>query len=241
MAYDLDTAASYHALYSTIAEGQVPAGRSPVFLNYHRAVLFPAMARRGADLVACLGLQPSDKILLVGCGFGWTIEGLIALGYTDSWGTDISAWIQSAKATSERPDIETAVAAVGLDPYSGEGLALVEEIGGRHGFTRSLVPTRIIDEHGGNTGSRNRIISAIGGTPDWVIMEDIAPCLTDSENLSLVGNMKALSATNFAHLCTVAEEIGQAGSTLNWKSQGSWATFFGNDTVVSTRDYSRVN
>lgn len=48
---------------------------------------------------AGLGFQPSADVLVVGCGFGWTLEEMIAAGLNRAWGTDISPWIQSAKAT----------------------------------------------------------------------------------------------------------------------------------------------
>lgn len=46
-----------------------------------------------------LGFQPSADVLVVGCGFGWTLEEMIAAGLNRAWGTDISPFIQASKAT----------------------------------------------------------------------------------------------------------------------------------------------
>lgn len=44
------------------------------------------------------GFTPGKYVLVVGCGFGWSIEYAIdEWGHTRIWGTDISSWIQSNK------------------------------------------------------------------------------------------------------------------------------------------------
>lgn len=44
---------------------------------------------------------PSDNILIVGCGFGWTIEvARDEFGHQRTWGTDISPFIQANKTAS---------------------------------------------------------------------------------------------------------------------------------------------
>ena len=40
----------------------------------------------------------ASTILVVGCGYGWGVEVLRGLGYTNAWGTDISPHIQATKA-----------------------------------------------------------------------------------------------------------------------------------------------
>lgn len=40
-------------------------------------------------------ISTNDDILVVGCGFGWLVEVLVNLGYTNTWGTEISTVIQS--------------------------------------------------------------------------------------------------------------------------------------------------
>lgn len=46
-----------------------------------------------------LGFVPASDVLVVGCGFGWTLEEMIAAGLNRAWGTDISPFIQASKAT----------------------------------------------------------------------------------------------------------------------------------------------
>ena len=40
----------------------------------------------------------NSDILVVGCGFGYTMEVMLDLGATSVWGTDISPFIQANKA-----------------------------------------------------------------------------------------------------------------------------------------------
>ena len=47
------------------------------------------------DLLELAGVQKSDRVLIVGCGFGYLIEEALSRGYENVWGTDISTWIQS--------------------------------------------------------------------------------------------------------------------------------------------------
>lgn len=48
---------------------------------------------------AGLGFTPAADVLVVGCGFGWTLEEMINAGLNRAWGTDISPFIQASKAT----------------------------------------------------------------------------------------------------------------------------------------------
>lgn len=51
--------------------------------------------------------NPASYVLVVGCGFGWIIETIVdEFSHTRIWGTDISAWIHSEKATHARADID---------------------------------------------------------------------------------------------------------------------------------------
>lgn len=47
---------------------------------------------------AGLGFQPSADVLVVGCGFGWTLEEMQNAGLNRAWGTDISPYIQADKS-----------------------------------------------------------------------------------------------------------------------------------------------
>lgn len=54
---------------------------------------------------AGLGFTPAADVLIVGCGFGWTLQQAITAGLNRAWGTDISPYIQSAKTVeSDIPD-----------------------------------------------------------------------------------------------------------------------------------------
>ena len=52
-----------------------------------------------------LNLSFGSSILLVGCGFGYTMEEAKALGVNKIWGADTSPYIQANKATQSAPEI----------------------------------------------------------------------------------------------------------------------------------------
>lgn len=50
--------------------------------------------------------NPGTNVLIVGCGFGWTIEVAIdEFGHNRIWGVDTSSWIQTSKFTHSRGDV----------------------------------------------------------------------------------------------------------------------------------------
>ena len=82
---------------------------NPQFQTYqasYRAVLLGADKHVWQDRLnqlnlkfAGLGFQPSADVLVVGCGFGWTLEEMRNAGLNRAWGTDISPFIQASKTT----------------------------------------------------------------------------------------------------------------------------------------------
>lgn len=186
----------------------VPAARPEVRLHYNRAVLLPWCRRRAARLVTTLGLRPGDKVVIVGAAFGWTVEELRARGI-DAIGTDTSAWVHSVKDTSERPEIEDAVRAVGVDPASPDGAALVDRIVGDDG-PRCRVT--VMDADVALLDHRLLVIAALGGTPSWVISESVLESLTDDEARALSDGMNALG-TNAAHV-VLPPHVDRVGALL---------------------------
>lgn len=72
-------------------------------------------ARRRDHLIA-LGIQPADRILCVGGGFGFLIERFHAAGYPNCWGIENSSWIN----TNRRANIDDSVLWV-EDDFTGGG------------------------------------------------------------------------------------------------------------------------
>lgn len=49
------------------------------------------------DRLVALGVQPGDRVLVVGCGFGYLIDRFHAAGFPLVWGIDNSEWIDARK------------------------------------------------------------------------------------------------------------------------------------------------
>lgn len=55
----------------------------------------PALKR--AQRLVALGVQPSDRVLIVGSGMGYMIKAMHDLGRTNTWGLDSSSYINSKR------------------------------------------------------------------------------------------------------------------------------------------------
>lgn len=104
----------WDAAYSIVINGEE--------LHYERRAKEYVMGPT-ADLLRAalesLGLQRTDRIAFIGCGFAWTGESFAAAGYTNIVNVDKSDWINSSKQ-------EHAVLPIlNADVLTQEGLALV--------------------------------------------------------------------------------------------------------------------
>jgi SAM-dependent methyltransferase len=189
-------------------------------LHYNRYVLYPEMLRRAQKLIEILGLTLADRILIVGCGFGWTAEALAGMGYTVV-GTDVSAYIQGNKTLSEDSDINTAITAVGLSPTSGEGLSHFNRLKGDGTRTRASV----LNEDSSTASSRNRVKNILG-TPTIAITEDLVTSLTDAECAVLQTNIVKYSGT--MRVCHFVTEFANSAPPFNFNSKSleDWKLLF---------------
>lgn len=73
-----------------------PNTREEIRLHYERAALWPDMVRRAGFFAQHFGLTSTSRVLLVGAGFGWTVEALGNLGVR-AIGTDTSPYVQANK------------------------------------------------------------------------------------------------------------------------------------------------
>lgn len=212
-----------------------PNTREGITLHYHRYVLYPEMVRRAQAFVDLLGLTFSDRILLVGCGFGWTAEALAGMGYTVI-GTDISNYIQGNKSLSEDSDISAAIQAVGLDPASGTGLTHFNRLRGDGVRTRATV----LNEDSGSNQSRNRVKNALGSNPTIAITEDIVTSLSDSECATLQTNILKYAAG--LRVCHFVTEFANPNAPFffNSKSITEWKAMFPTATIIADGYVYRV-
>lgn len=89
------------------------------------------------QLESHFSIKRTDRILVIGCGFGYLIEAMMDLKFQNCWGIDNSKWIHANRATESRADVP--ILEIGI---LDEGLLthLVD-------LTGSVVFDWVIDEH----------------------------------------------------------------------------------------------
>ena len=218
----------YDLAYESDAEPEGhPNTRPGIRLHYNRYVLYPEMLRRAQALVQIMGITTADRVLIVGCGFGWTAEAMAGLGYTVV-GTDVSSYIQGSKDLSEDSDISSAITAVGLDPTAGEGLVHFNRLKGDGVRTRA----KVLNEDSLSTRSRNTVKRELGD-PTVAITEDLVTSLSDSECAVLQSEIvKYASGIRVCHFLTEFANPN-APFFFNSKSIGDWKAIFPTATIVA--------
>lgn len=224
LAYDFDAEPDGH-----------PNTRGPIRLHYHRYVLFPEMLRRAQFFISQFGLTAASSVLVVGCGFGWTVEALNALGIP-AVGTDVSAYIQGNKSLSEDSDISSAITAVGLNPTTGEGLAHFNRLRGSGVRTAAS----ILNEDSTTVKSRNAVKQALNGSITLIITEDILTSLTDAECAALQNNIVKYGVT--IPICHFVTEFANPNPPFNFNSHSlaEWKALFPTATIVADGYIYRV-
>ena len=210
-----------------------PNTRPGIKLHYNRYVLYPEMLRRAQFFIQHFGLTAADRVLVVGAGFGWTVEALVDLGI-EAIGADVSAYIQNAKGTSEDAEVAEAITAVGLNPASGEGLLHFNRL-------RSTQRTNaiILNEDSSNNASRNRVKRAFSSDPTLIITEDLVTSLSDTECLQLQNLIVAYATQRICHFVTEFANP-DAPFFFNSKSLAEWKVLFPTSTIVADGHVYRV-
>lgn len=237
MAFDSSKAGfdKYYGYHSEKAAGIVYAGEppytpprtAPIRLGYtewrvangaHRGYGARQLA---ADMKVAIGLD-NAPVALIGAGFAYTAEGLVAAGTQAVVGTDISTWIQSAKDTSEEQDIRDYCAASGIDPdvhmlLCREGTPNAQFLDGKWrirpldwylprgtGVARAAQWLTITDEDGSTNGSRGRIKNQLrditgsltGDDIHHIITEEVLNSLDDPDAANLIDWMQQAATQN---------------------------------------------
>ncbi len=205
-----------------------PNTRDFIRLHYHRYVLFPEMLKRAKFFIQQFGLTAASRVLVVGCGFGWTVEALSSLGIP-AVGTDLSAYIQGNKTLTEDGDIDAAIRLVGLDPTNGEGLTHFNRL--RGGGIRTLAS--ILNEDSTTAASRNRVKLAFDSTISLIITEDLVTSLTDAENAALQTNIVKYGST--IPICHFLTEFANPNPPFNFNSKSidQWKLVFPTATIIA--------
>ena len=206
-----------------------PNTRPAIRLHYHRYVLYPEMLRRAQFFISQFGLTSADKVLVVGAGFGWTVEALNDLGI-ETVGTDVSQYIQGNKGTSEDAEISDAISLTGMNPANGEGLVHFNRLRGAGG---ARCKATVLNEDSSNNASRNRVKRALtNGSFTLVITEDLVTSLTDSECATVQGFIENYQALRICHFVTEFANPN-APFFFNSKSIGEWKATFPTSTIVA--------
>ena len=180
---DFDSQETWNQLYRCEIDGEI--------LGYERKAKPGIIGLDAEKLGNALNLQPGQRILLVGGGYGFVQEDLEQVGLGPIVTTDISAHIQGTK--SENATVE------------------------------------IYNESALTFESRGRIQALFEGPIDVVITEDVLPCLSDAECISLSMALNEL-CEDVVHWVSPLSP-GSVGS-LNWKSLEDWKDFLPNDRFV---------
>ncbi len=217
-----------------------PNTRDEVRLHYHRSIKRPDADIHAARLATALGwTPPGPTIVIVGSGFGWTVEALEDLGFDRVVGIDVSSYINDNHDGTEEAEIEAEIAAVGLDPATGRGA----ELKARHfdGGNRGRSSRGVKNEDGRTPGSRRRIRIALGldgntGVVDWGVSESVLESLDDAEAIEAADWGHQYSA-NVAHFVHTLRPDGNQDAGFNWKTLEDWKLLLPTDTFVEATTY----
>jgi hypothetical protein len=233
---NFETKADFDDAYRIGAEPNGhPNTRPEIKLHYNRKVIRPIALRNVTNLIRVLSLVPTNAIVLVGVGFGWSIEVFLSLGFSRVIGTDTSLYIQGSKFLSEETDLRFAISAVGLDPDRGEGNSLLNSF--LDGGSRTTEAARVLSEDLSTESSRNTIKSTLPIVPNWVITENVLSTLSDVEAVGLSNRLHLLDTNiKVAHLDTTIKPSGQ-DPRYNWKTLDDWSLLLPNDIFIDNSDF----
>jgi len=211
-------------------------------LHYHWFNILQWQASSYAPrLYNLLGLQPNQGVVIVGCGFNATGEGLANLGVRVI-GVDLSTYINAEKGNTEEADIRAACLAVGVNPDTDfiigpSGRADVNPLdmflrGGRSN-PQPRGYGQILQEEMRVRGSRNSVINAFnaqypGVNIRYIITEEVLNSITDNE-AGLVCSYAQSAAQEWGstviHMLSPFQEGATQDPSLNWKTYGAWRTW----------------
>ena len=165
--------------------------RRSVTVAYIRKFIEPYIQSRRDTLIDLLPIRERDRVVMVGCGFGWGTEYLIEKTGCDAVGTDISDWIQSEKNNDESDEIMEEIVKVGLLAGSERAKQVLEFC--LTPGTRAKSP--VLNEHLLTSKSKARLCAAFAGElPTWLITEDMIQEKSDTEIVAWGGLMSPFRA-----------------------------------------------
>lgn len=192
---------------------------------YVRSLYYPSHQRVAQNFVRILGLTGADQVVVMGAGWGWTVEALVELGI-EAAGTDPSPYIQTRKTDDENADVDDRITAVGLSPGSGYG-AVVKGLFPLTGQPKTRA--EVANEDLSNAGSRGRVRRLFASNRVTVaISELVLDTLTDAEITDVIGRVAAVDPSNLRLIChylATAEHGANTRFPHNVKTRDEWRSF----------------
>lgn len=206
-------------------------------LNFDAPVLREPYRNVMANIVQALGWNGTERVVVVGCGFGWGLGWLLDNGF-NAVGIETSQYIHDNKETDPVSEISSKLAAQGISPSSPAGQAVLSDIGASIKVDENVKP-RLLNESGSTNQSRNNIRKTLGNLdPTHALTENVMSVLSDQDALVL-NNVCGQIAPNVAHYinCLVGDEAYGWREGDNWKTVQDWKTFLSPSIVVANRNY----
>ena len=206
---------------------------NPLRTHYHNFILKDSAGFRMQNLVTKLNIVTGSRIVVIGAGFGWSVEWLNANGYI-AIAVDPNQYLIGKAPTSEEFEIATLIEAKGgdinahrIDPTDKIEKPILDILVRQDGKRTSET---LIDEDLKKVNSRKAIHSAIGKNMDYVITENMLSTLSDAELIDVADNLdkfkKLQSGVPIIHLDTWTDE--SQDPDYNWKTGVEWRAFFDN-------------
>lgn len=194
--------------------GQVIKGLTREFAvlmqNPHSDALDFYIARRD-KLISLFNLQITDRIVVVGCAFGFLIEVFHDAGYLNVWGVENSPWIIANRATQTRADV----------------LFVEDDIRGGNRMVNAL--KRLT---GGNGYDYVITEDVINSYTDAEVGDIFAGC----ESLLASGKPSG----NIIHLVTVTQTGRTQDTAVVWRRLDEWKTRRGAHTFIASGTFERL-
>lgn len=208
---------AYDRFYGGSVLGIVrPEGEPPIRGTYLRSVMGRQYARIARYLIREFKLTSNSRVVVIGCGFGWTVEHLDEV--CTAVGTDTSRYIQQAKHTTEHPEAREIVSALMYSPFNGRGKEIVDHIVQNGARSQTRVP--ILNEDSLTGHSIDRVKRVLGGDPTLVVTEDVLGGLDDDEVAELCTSLAGYG-TNILHIVTARDNMSNPDTLadgLYWRT-----------------------
>ena len=167
------TKADYDNAYRFRVEryfGGHPNTRPEVVTRYHKWAMQPILANMWSVLAPILNIASTEHVCIVGAGFGWGVDAVIAETGATVVGIDISDYIAAEQSGTEETELRAEIVAAGLDPDVDRGLEIMGHIYDAQPRSNVVVMQNSMS----SANERQLIRDALGGNqPSVVIYEDI--------------------------------------------------------------------